>query len=220
VRGGLCSVRLWLRLIWKPLSWSAWCVFNDAERDRFWFVTSGLGLSVQAPVRLVLRTALVIGTHASSRARSGIKQCGMFCCGRLRLVAARRVWLRHGTSRKVQDRHVQAWSVEFCKPLSWSASVRLRASRSGMNQGEVSRVPLRCVMFRRGRSRQVLPSRENHLHGRRGSRFDAARWDVPRFGRSRRVDACRCMAVCAEETTIVQERRPINAAVVGCDEVR
>ncbi len=136
----MCSVSAWLGWIRKPLSWSAWCAFDGAERDRFCFVTSGLGLSVQAPVRSGLRTALVIGTDASSRARSGIKQCGMFCCGRLRLVAARRVWLRHGTSRKVQDRHVQAWSVEFWKPLSWSASVRLRASRSGMHCGVANRV--------------------------------------------------------------------------------
>ncbi len=155
----------------KPLSWSAWCVFGGAERDRFWFVTSGLGLSVQAPVRLVLRTALVVGTTASSMTRSGMEfgplRRGMEWQGALGSSSASSVAVSSGMS---------------CKPLSWSASVRRRASRSGMNQGEVSRVPLRCVLLCSGRLRQVLPTHGNHLHGRRGCSFDAARWDCPLKG--------------------------------------
>jgi hypothetical protein len=65
-------------------------------------------------------------------------------------------------------------------------------------------------MFVSGPAGSVVASHGNHLHGRRGRGFDAARWDM-----SRRVGFCCGKLGFVLETTIVLARRPIDAAVVG-----
>jgi len=58
----------------------------------------------------------------------------------------------------------------------------------------------------------------NHLHGRRGRGFDAARWGGLCYVTAGQVTARRGKFCPVElrKTTIVLARRPIDAAVVGC----
>lgn len=97
-------------------------------------------------------------------------------------------------------------------------------ARRGMGYGQARSGALRRVMSRfvelcRGKSWPVLLAFGNHLHGRRGRGFDAARWDALRFVLASSGWLVPVQTGLGLETTIVRARRPIDAAVVGSGEL-
>jgi hypothetical protein len=120
------------RLVTQPLSWSAWCAFDGAERGQV-----GLGLSMYGKVRFYTVSSVALWT-------------GLECFGK----ACRCKLINHSLGQRACD-----------------------CERRGVGCDIASLGVLRRGQAMLGAFSSGLLSHGNHLHGRRGRGFDAARWD-------------------------------------------